>query len=315
MLVPGELTKGWAAEEIQGPAGGPLRRGGRAGKWGVATIVERGFALATVYSGEVEPDDPASAFAEGVHSLFDGYDPASWGTIAAWSWGLSRTLDLLEVAVPECDASKVAVMGHSRKGKAALWAGAEDQRFAIVISNDSGCAGAALSRRAFGETLAVMNQAFPTWCCANSHQYGADDPTHRPGNEAPLPVDQHQLIALIAPRPVYVASAVGDLWADPVGEFLSCKHAEPAYKLLGTPGFDLDAGALAGRTGRQSAGPRTASDSRAPPADRRSLGGGLRLAAVPGVCGVTLRRPDASGDGGGPCSREALTRAASLRGT
>ena len=212
-------------------------RGGRAGKWQVERIVQRGYALATVYSGSIEPDDATTAFTNGVHQLFPSNryidsNPASWGTIAAWAWGLSRTLDLLQDDqwVPEIDASRVAVLGHSRKGKAALWAAAEDARFAMAISNNSGCGGAALSRRRFGETLDMMNAQFPTWLCANNNNNDRQD-------QLP-PIDQHQLLALIAPRPVYVASAVQDLWADPHGEFLSIQHAEPVYHLLGLPGLD-----------------------------------------------------------------------------
>ena len=206
-------------------------RGVRSFRWPVEMIVARGYAVATACYNDIVPDDP-ELFAAAMDSLFPEYTgPDSPGAISIWAWGLRRIMDYLELD-PRIDPQRVAVIGHSRLGKTALWAGALDQRFALVYSSCSGCGGAALSRRQFGETVKIINDKFPHWFRGRFNDYN--------DNVAALPVDQHMLLSLVAPRPLIVASATEDLWADPRGEFLSAVHTGPVYRLLGAAGLETD---------------------------------------------------------------------------
>lgn len=208
-------------------------RGSFASRWQLETLIERGYALATVHRDQIDPDNYRNDFSDGIHPLFyeDNQvvpESGQWGSIGAWAWGLSRVLDWLEIEA-SVDASRVAVIGHSRLGKTALWAGAQDRRFAMVVSNNSGCGGAALYRRCYGERIHHMVKPVGYWFCRNHHQYQQ--------REHELPVDQHMLLSLVAPRPLYIASATNDRWADPRGEFLAAKYASPVYELLGEKGL------------------------------------------------------------------------------
>ncbi|WP_051291145.1 prolyl oligopeptidase family serine peptidase [Pedobacter glucosidilyticus] len=190
--------------------------------WPAEEVIARGYAVAAFYNGDVDTDD-FDDFKNGIHGLLDTKrSNESWGTLAAWAWGASRCLDYL-MTEKVIDPNKIAVIGHSRGAKAALWAGATDKRFAMVCSNEAGCGGASLARRRFGETVAQINRSYPHWFCSNYKNYN--------NNEDAMPVDMHQLMALIAPRALYVAAASDDLWGDPKGQYLALYHSLPAFQL------------------------------------------------------------------------------------
>ncbi|MBD3353158.1 MAG: acetylxylan esterase [Candidatus Lokiarchaeota archaeon] len=207
-------------------------RGVRSYRWPVEFVLKQGFGLATAYYGDICPDRNDGCDL-GVNNLYKTEKNASrkvddWGAISAWAWGLSRAMDYFEDD-DDIDEHNIGVMGHSRLGKTSLWAGAQDERFSYIIASASGCGGAALSKRSFGETVKLINDRFPHWFCKNFEKYNA--------NECNLPIDQHMLIALNAPRPLYVSMADRDLWADPKGMYEAMVEADKAYKLLGTQGL------------------------------------------------------------------------------
>ena len=199
-------------------------RGRRAERWPVEKILSRGYAVATLYYGDIEPDYPgASSGIRGKYPELQNRDN-NFSALGAWAWGLSRVMDYL-ARDPDIDASRAALFGFSRAGKAALLAAARDSRFAAVIAAASGKGGAALSRRAFGETIRAMTAKYPHWFSKKLASY-ADR-----ANE--LPVDQHMLLALIAPRPLLVSAAAGDWWSDPKGAEAALSAARAAYALYG----------------------------------------------------------------------------------
>jgi len=193
--------------------------------WPAEQVIARGYAVAAFYNADVDPDD-FDDFINGIHGILDtNRTPEAWGTIAAWAWGASRCMDYL-VSDKDIAPDKVAVIGHSRGGKTSLWAGAIDQRFALVIGNDAGRGGTSLARRRYGETVEMINDVFPHWFCGNFRKYN--------NNEDSLPVDWHSLMALIAPRALYVASADQDLVSDPRGQYLALCKSLPVYQLFST---------------------------------------------------------------------------------
>ena len=203
-------------------------RGAQVDVWALEQSIDRGYAVASFYHGDIEPDQPDAP--EGIRRWCAKTNaPYDWGTLAAWAWGLSRAVDYL-VTDKAVDAKRIAVVGHSRNGKAALLAGAFDERIALAIPLQAGCGGTSPSRGKIGESVKQINDHFPHWFNAEFKKF----------NEQPerLPFDQHCLIALMAPRPVLLANAVEDTWANPQGQFEMLQAAEPVYRLLKAGGLD-----------------------------------------------------------------------------
>ncbi|MGI8584631.1 MAG: hypothetical protein ACR2KX_20775 [Chitinophagaceae bacterium] len=230
------LTQTWVPTKSKGAVNNKATdssRGAEASQWQVKEILSHGYAIATAYYGDLEPDNPGG-WETGVRTTLKDIlkiQPKEWSAMGAWAYGLSRILDYLQKD-KDINPNKVALIGHSRLGKAALWAAASDKRFALVVSNESGEGGATLSKRWYGETVKIINEKFPHWFAAKYKTYG--------DSSNAMPMDGHMLLSLIAPRPLYVASAEGDTWSDPKGEFLSAKEAGHVYALFGKKGIDVD---------------------------------------------------------------------------
>ncbi len=207
---------------------------GTSKEWDIPLALSRGYGVAAVYYCDIEPDFEAGAgLPQGVRPLFykEGQTapgPAEWGAIGAWAWGMSRALDYLQTD-QQVDANKVIGVGQSRLGKAVLWAGAQDERLAMIVASCSGEGGAALSRRDYGENLDNMTTTYLYQFCDNFKRF------HR--NWDALPVDAHMLVSLIAPRPLFLNTGSEDQWSDPKGEFLAAQAASPVYALFGKKGL------------------------------------------------------------------------------
>ena len=245
VLAPQKLPEGFSLEDLpkifarmnivmDGPMdmGGPRRALDLAvdmdnGHWPVPMMMERGHAVSGFYATEAQPDD--GTFEEGLARIFGTTaqrKEQEWGVLAVWSFAASCVLEYL-LTLPEIDSEKIGVTGHSRCGKAALWAGVTDERFAWVMPNNSGCCGAALLRGKHGENMASINLMMPYWFAPAFGTYV--------GREQELPFDQHTVLALVAPRILHVASGSTDFWADPVGEHRSTVMASEIYELYGNP--------------------------------------------------------------------------------
>jgi hypothetical protein len=208
-------------------------RGTQVDVWALDQSIERGYAVATFYNGDIDPDrsDVREGIQPHLRKAGQASGPHDWGTIAAWAWGLQRGVDYL-LSRPDIDGRRIAVVGHSRLGKTALLAGALDDRIALMIPVQAGCGGTAPSRGKVGESVKQINESFPHWFAGAFKDF----------NNQPekLPFDQNCLVALAAPRPVLFANAVEDQWANPAGQFEVLKAASPVYKLLGAEGLDAD---------------------------------------------------------------------------
>lgn len=229
-----EITKNWVNDYQKNAAIVKDNRATEASRnsaiietWPFEKIIDAGFAVATAFHADIEPDRP-DGWQESLRNFITEKERKNWSTMGVWAWGLRQMVNYLESDADLAKGKKI-IIGHSRMGKAALWAAAQDIRIDGIISNESGEGGAALSKREYGETIEIINSKFPHWFSENYKKFNK--------NSAGLPFDSHQLLGLMAPRPLYVSSAEGDQWADPTGEFLALKEANPVYALFGKKGI------------------------------------------------------------------------------
>ncbi len=215
----------WMPKSCPGCANNRATESGRGAQvevWALEQSIDRGYAVATFYNGDVEPDEPDAP--EGIRRFYSQTTPSyDWGAIAAWAWGLSRAVDYL-ITDQSVDAKRIAVVGHSRMGKAAMLAAAFDERIALAIPLQAGCGGTAPSRGKVGESVQQINDHFPHWFNREFKNFNAHPDR--------LPFDQNCLMAMMAPRPLLLANATEDMWANPEGQFQMLQAAEPAYLLL-----------------------------------------------------------------------------------
>ncbi len=207
-------------------------RGTQIDVWALEQSIERGYAVATFYSGDIDPD--RADVREGIQPYFQKKGesksgPNDWGTIAAWAWGIHRAVDYL-VTDKDIAKNRIAVVGHSRLGKTAILAAALDERIALAIPHQAGCGGTAPSRGKVGESVKQINDRFPHWFNGTFKEFNSQPER--------LPFDQHCLAALVAPRPLLFSNAMEDTWANPAGQFEVLKAADPVYRFLDAGGLD-----------------------------------------------------------------------------
>jgi hypothetical protein len=209
----------------RGPDNMDITRESKEDFWPAETILQRGYAAAIFHVGDVADDDPETYTEDVLETLYPeqiGQDDGMMA-LSAWGWGAMRVMDYFETD-DDIDHQQSMLVGHSRGGKSALWTGANDERWGIIVANESGAVGAALSKRKFGETVEIINNGFPYWFTPNFEQFNQ--------NESEMPFDQHMLLATIAPRGVYITAAEDDEWADPKGMYESLLHASEVYEKI-----------------------------------------------------------------------------------